>query len=97
MGEMSFNVFVDGGNDDIGGLVDELCHRIFFLEEGNDRGVLTGVGFVLFIAAGIGERSAVEDESAAIAREIGRESLLITKTENLYSERTGCWSDGLRC
>ena len=80
-GETSLNVFVDTLSHQHLDMLQEMVDGRFMLEELYHRTVLAGIGFVLGVATGVGEGSAVEDESAAVARGVGREPLLVAEAE----------------
>lgn len=77
MCEVAFEVFVDALRDYGEGVVEEDGDRLFVAQELDDWGVLACVGFVFRVAAGIWERAAVEDMSAAVARRVVGEALLV--------------------
>lgn len=66
-GEVTLKVFLYTLADDGFGMGKEVVDGWLFLQEFDDRTILASVGFVLGIAAGVGECTAVEDESAAVA------------------------------
>ena len=84
MCEVAFEVFVDALRDYGEGVVEEDGDRLFVAQEFYDGGVLACVGFVFGVAAGIGEGAAVEDVSAAVARRVVGEPLLVA--EALYGD-----------
>lgn len=62
----------------------------------DDRGVLAGEGFEALFPAGIGKAAAVEDEAAAVARFIRRQTLMKRKTENADDEIVGVVGEALQ-
>ena len=79
-GEITFHVFLHTLGDEGLGVVEEAVDGRLALEELDDGAVLAGIGLILRITAGIRERTAVEDESAAVAGGVGGEALLVTET-----------------
>lgn len=67
MCEMPFEVFVHTLLDDAYGMVQKQTDRRLGSEEFDNRLVFAGVGLVLWIATGIGQRTTIEDVSTAIA------------------------------
>ena len=65
--EVAFKIFLDTLADKSFGMGEEEVDSRFLLEEFYDRTVLAGVGFVLWVASWVGERTAVEDEATAVA------------------------------
>ena len=87
--ELALDVFFDGLGDDGVDVIEELVDCWFFLKEGYDGGVFACIGSLFWIAAGIGERAAVEDKASAVARGIGGQPFLIGEAENRNGEGVG--------
>ena len=94
VGEVALEVFVDALADYGFGVVEECGHSVFALQEFYDGAVFAGIGLVLGVAPGVGQRAAVEDVSAAVAGRVLGESLLVAEAANGDGE--GGWFGGLR-
>ena len=90
-GKVAFEVFFDALCDELFGMGEELVDSGFAGEELDYRTVLACVGLILWVAAGVGKRTAVEYESAAVAGGVGREPVFIAEADDRYGE-----VDGLR-
>lgn len=52
----------------------------FLLQKLDDRAIFASIGLVFGVATGIGQCSAVEDETATVARGVLRETTLVAET-----------------
>ena len=86
VGEVAFEVFVDALRDYGEGVVEEDGDRLFVAQEFYDGGVLACIGLVFGVAARVGERAAVEDVSAAVARGVFRQALFVGETHHRDGE-----------
>ena len=84
--EVAFEVFVDALRDYGEGVVEEDGYGLFVAQEFYDGGVLACVCFVFGVAAGIGERAAVEDMSAAVAGGVFRQALFVGEAHHRDGE-----------
>lgn len=95
-GEVAFHIFLHTLSYDGFDMVEELVDGGFLLQELDDRTVLARIGLVLGVAAGVGQRTAIEDESAAIAGGVGGEASLVTETadsdnQGVLGSARECW------
>lgn len=77
--EVAFEVFVHALRDYGEGVVEEERDGLFVAQEFYDWGVLACIGLVFGVAAGIGERAAVKDMSAAVAGGVFRQALFVAE------------------
>lgn len=64
-------------------------HAFLLVEIVDDGSVLAGQGFKALFTPRIGEAAAIEDEAAAVARIVRRQTLMKRKTENADDEVVG--------
>lgn len=87
VGEVALQIFLDALADEGFGVVEELVNGGFLLQELDDGTVLAGIALVLWIAAGVGQGAAVEDEATAVAGGVGGEAFFETEGEDGDGER----------
>ena len=84
--EVALEVFVDALADYGFGVVEEGGHSVFALQEFYDGAVFAGIGLVLGVAPGVGQRAAVEDMSSAVAGTVLGKTLLVAEAANRDGE-----------
>jgi len=89
VGEVTLEVFVDALADDGFSVVEESSHSFLTLQELYHGTVFAGIGLVLRVAPGVGQRAAVEDMSAAVAGTVLRKALLVAEAANRNGEVGG--------
>ena len=87
VGEVALQIFLDALADEGFGVVEELVNGGFLLQELDDGAILAGIALVLWIAAGVGQGAAVEDEAAAVAGGVGGEAFFEAEGEDGDGER----------
>ena len=92
--EVTFIVFFNALLHNSLYMFEEFVDSGLALHELNYWTIFARVAFVLWIAAGIGQRSTIEDVTAAIATIVGGKPLLIAET--LYSDSEGIEVGGRR-
>ncbi len=85
-GEVTLEVFLDALSHESFGMEEKLVDSGLFLEEFYDGAVLTGIGLVFRIATGVGQGTAVEEESTAVAGGVGGEAELVAEAADGDSE-----------
>ena len=79
-GEVTFHVFLHALSYEGFRMVEKLVDGGFALQELDDGTVFARVSLVFGVASGIGQCSAVEDETATVARGVLRETTLVAET-----------------
>ena len=82
VGEITFLVFFNALTHDGFHMVEKQVDGGLLLQKFDDGTILAGVGFVFGIAAWVGQRTTVEDETAAVAGGVVRETFLETERED---------------
>ena len=82
VGEITFLVFFNALAHDGFHMVEKQVDGGLLLQKLDDGTILAGVGFVFGIAAWVGQRTTVEDETAAVAGGVVRETFLETERED---------------
>lgn len=85
-GKVSLKVFLNALSHNSFYMIKESIDGWFLLQEFDDGTVLAGISLVFGVAAWVGQRTAVEDETAAVAGGISGEAFFEAKGENGDSE-----------
>ena len=84
--EVTLKVFVDALRYDGFGVVEECGHSLLALQEFYYGAVFAGIGLVLGVAPGVGQRAAVEDVAATVAGTVLGKTLLVAEAANRDGE-----------
>src|SRR5262249_28406110 len=84
--EAAAAVLLDAGVNQRLGVLDEPLHALDVLKVGDDGLIFPGEGFVLLLAAGVGQGAGIEDEASTVAAVVFRHAAVEGEAVNADDE-----------